>query len=136
MVFFNPGSRQIEKLIRGEASRFKIKLFNVALNWSHVHLLIRIPNRKSYVGFVRSLNSKLVRLLSSVLKKNMTKIFTLRPYTKILTWGKQFEIVIDYHFLNQQEARGLVIRNKGPAKGSVEIADKKAINGKKSYSQS
>jgi len=43
---------------------------------------------------------------------DLKSIFDLRPYTKILSWGKQFQRVVEYVELNTLEALGLIVRAK------------------------
>lgn len=107
---FNPRNQQIEALLRKEARRFQIQLFDFAINWSHIHMVVRLPSRESYVAFIRSYNSQLVTLLSRNMFYGLKGLFEFRPYTKILTWGRQFHVTLNYQKLNQQEAAGLIVR--------------------------
>jgi len=135
---FNPSNRKLEKLIRHQASKYGIKVYEVALNWSHVHLLIRLPSREAYVAFIRTVTSLIVSFVSKskafVSKTNgvnlktkdldLKSIFDLRPYTKILSWGKQFQRVVEYVELNTLEALGLIVRAK---KGSPAVVDRRKM---------
>jgi len=123
---FNPSNRKLEKLIRHQANKYGIKVYEVALNWSHFHLLIKLPSREAYVAFIRTVTSLIVSFVSKskgfVSKGNgvnlktkdldLKSIFDLRPYTKILSWGKQFQRVVEYVELNTLEALGLIVRAK------------------------
>jgi len=116
---FNPSHRKLENLIRHQANKYGIKIYEVALNWSHVHLLIKLPSRDAYVAFIRTITSLIVSYLSKTknnLKEtkhiNLKGLFDLRPYTKILSWGKQFKTVVEYVELNTLEALGLIARKK------------------------
>jgi len=113
---FNPSHRKLENLIRYQANKYGIKIYEIALNWSHVHLLVKLPSREAYVAFIRTITSLIVGVLSKTkgdLSKNTLKgIFDLRPYTKILSWGKQFQRVVEYVELNTLEALGLIVRKK------------------------
>lgn len=103
---FNPGNRRIDKLIRDQAKKYGIKVYDIALSWSHIHMLLKLPSRMAYLSFIRTVTALLVRLVS---KK---KIFDLRPYTKVLSWGRQFKKVVEYHTLNTLEALRLVTRKE------------------------
>ena len=103
---FSPSASQIEKLIREDARKFKVKIYDISANWNHIHLLIQIPNREGYVRFIRSATSRLVYHLSSQMNQSMRGIFDLRPYTKILTWGRQFLRALDYLSFNNLESIG------------------------------
>ena len=99
---FNPGNRSLEKLIRNEASKFQIKIYDLALNWSHIHILIRLKNKTDYVKFIRSLTAILsIRIRKA--KAHLKTIFNLRPFTRIISWGRDFKLALSYQTLNQLE---------------------------------
>ena len=108
--FFNPGNRSLENLIHSHAAKCKIKIHRVSLNWSHVHMIIMIPTRDAYKAFIRSLTAAIVRAVSKIVGKSLKGLFDLRPYTRILEWGRDFKNVMDYHDLNDLEARGYIKR--------------------------
>ena len=108
---FNPGNLSLEKLIRSQARKFGIQIYDLALNWSHIHLLFRLRDRNAYTKFVRSLTAILAMKIRKM-KPDLKAIFSLRPFTRILTWGRDFKRGLDYQILNQMEALGLIIRKK------------------------
>jgi len=114
-VFF-PGDRRIENLIRNHAAKYKIKLYRVSLNWTHVHAIIQIPDRKAYNSFIRTVTAELVRLISKIKKIDLTGLFDLRPFTKIISWGRQFKGLFGYHDLNDLEAFGYNIKRDKKSK--------------------
>ncbi len=108
---FNPGNRRLEQLIRSTAERFHVRIYETALNWSHIHCVIRIKDRNNYNALIRVLTSTLAIKIRKY--KNFTgKVFTLRPFTRILNWGKDFKNVLAYLVVNQLEASGLLVRPK------------------------
>ena len=113
---FVPGSRKLENLIRAHAEKYGIKIYRMSLNWSHIHMVMKLSDKKAYVSFIRTITSRIVAYLSKLKGKNLKGLFDLRPFTKILSWGKQFKTVIEYHELNDLEARGLVVRKKKPVR--------------------
>jgi len=78
------------------------------------------------VAFIRTITSLIVSFVSKakgfISKANgvnlktkaldLKSIFDLRPYTRILSWGKQFQRVVEYLELNTLEALGLIVRKK------------------------
>ena len=110
--FFNPGNISLEKMIYSHASKYKIKIHRISLNWSHIHLIFMIPSREAYKAFIRTLTAAMVRAISKFAGKSLKGIFDHRPYTRILEWGRDYKNVIDYHDLNDLEARGYVKRTK------------------------
>jgi len=108
---FSPSNQSLDKLIRKTARQFDMHLYDLAINWSHIHFLIRIKSRQDYVAFIRALTS----LITQGVKRSrpqLTKIFILRPFTRILKWGRDLKGVFNYFKLNQMESFGLILRQK------------------------
>lgn len=121
----HPSNGQLKQLLHRECERFQIRVYDFAINWSHIHILIKIPHREAYVSFVRSFCAQVIRLLSMGGANKLIGLFDLRPYTKIITWGRQFKNAYDYQKLNQLESYGLIcrkeqtrIKREGSAKNS------------------
>ncbi len=108
---FNPSNKSLHALIRNQGRKFGVKIYDFALNWSHIHLLIKIENRSDYVKFIRSLTS-ILALKAKIFDEKFNNIFSLRPFTRILSWGKDFKNVLSYQILNQLEAVGQIKRSK------------------------
>ncbi len=108
---FNPGNLRLEKLIKAQGQKFGLRIYDLAINWSHIHLLFRIKNRSDYVRFVRSLTAILAIKIRQF-NPEIKTIFALRPFTRILSWGRDFKRGLEYQVLNQLEAFGLIKRKK------------------------
>ena len=94
------GSSTNRKILSAVAKRFQIQILDVVFNHSHVHLVIRIPSRESYNGFIRLLTSRLAQFAK--LKKG--ELFQFRPYTRLLSWGRQMKTISNYMKKNFVEA--------------------------------
>ena len=118
---FAPGNRSLERLLSEQANRFSISIYRFAANWSHIHIVLKIKSREDYTKFIRSLTS----VLSQAIRKSSPGrdcVFELRPFTRILKWGRDFKNAMDYQILNQLEARGLIKRVKNRAYASKSVA--------------
>jgi REP element-mobilizing transposase RayT len=125
---FSPGNKSLEQLITLQAAKFNVQIYEYALNWSHIHLVIRLKQQNDYTKFIRALTSILAQRIYANqrrLRKNIltlkgtgrnalriSKVFTLRPFTRILEWGRDFKVTLSYQIFNQREARGLLGRCK------------------------
>lgn len=114
---FNPGNRSLEKLIQQQSKKFQIKIYQMAINWSHIHMVIKIKSREDYCRFIRALTSLLTMKIYKYRKLAGTglapkKIFTLRPFTRLIKWGQDFKRVMEYQIINQLESYGLIVRQK------------------------
>ena len=92
---------KIIKLIHEFADQFHIRIFVIAVHHNHIHLLILTSARQGYISFVRALNGTMVKKLGLP-----SGLFDLPPYTRIVGWGREFEIVKEYIIRNQYEADG------------------------------
>jgi len=87
---------EIEKEIHRMSQRFGLKVYRIAVQADHVHLSIRIPSRILYCRWIRGLTSSLVRRTPGLK-------FALRPYSRIVSWGREFHTLCSYIFANFQE---------------------------------
>ena len=99
---FYAHKREVEKELRRLASRFKIKIYSNATNWDHLHLAIKIPDRKSYISFIRAFTGLMA-------KKFGKKLWTALPHTRLVSWGKAFKKLLQYIDLNKREASGEIL---------------------------
>jgi hypothetical protein len=124
---FVPGNQSLEKLIFSQAKKFNIQIYEFALNWSHIHLVIRLKNQNDYHKFIRSMTSIIaqkIKMKYCATGRHYEKTFELRPFTRILSWGRDFKNTIHYQVLNQLEARGLVVRKKKCSKIHIKHQNK------------
>jgi REP element-mobilizing transposase RayT len=95
-----PSSRLIEKEIQRLAQRFGLRIYRIAIARDHVHFLARLPGRREYVAFIRSLTGILARKLGRGLWK-------LLPFSRVANWGREFRGLVAYLQKNTEEALGL-----------------------------
>lgn len=102
---FSPSDRKITTLIQRMGNKFGVKIYSTAQNWSHIHIVIRLPNRLAYQKFIRALTGAMV------IKLRATKgFFDLTPYTKITSWGRQFQNLKSSAQKNELQAWGLMVK--------------------------
>jgi len=87
---------EIEKEIYRMCRRFGLKIYRIAIQADHIHLSVRVPSRILYFRWIRGLTSSLVRKASGLK-------FALRPYSRIVSWGREFKAICNYIFANFQE---------------------------------
>lgn len=87
---------QIRALNRRLCVKFGIIEYKLAVHADHLHMAIRIHSRRMYCAWIRALTGLLVKLIPGLK-------FSLRPYTLILSWGRQFTSTMAYIQHNQNE---------------------------------
>jgi REP element-mobilizing transposase RayT len=100
----NPRDKNLRKGFCKIADKYNIKIYQLVFNHSHLHAAILIPDRESYVSFIRELTSKLVSYFSRTTKIQFKKIFLNRPFTRIVEWGKGFRKLMNYLVKNEKES--------------------------------
>ncbi len=100
----NPRDKNLRKGFYKIADKYNIKIYQLVFNHSHLHAAILIPDRESYVSFIRELTSKLVSYFSKSTRVCFKKIFLNRPFTRIVEWGKGFKKLMNYLVKNEKES--------------------------------
>jgi REP element-mobilizing transposase RayT len=90
---------EMERLARRLGERFHLKIYSVAVAKDHLHLVLRIPDRRSYAAYVRSLTGIAARKFGSGL-------WALLPFSRLGHWGKDFRSLLQYLEKNRREASG------------------------------
>lgn len=82
------------------AKKFDIKLYKFSINSDHAHFNIRISSKENYKKFIKALTGRMAQVIKVK--------FILRPYTKVMSWGREFRNFITYTIQNCNEAAGLI----------------------------
>ncbi len=104
----------LRKLLFLYAKRFGVKVYKESVQKDHFHFCIKITNRQLFRGFIRALAGVIAQKLGEGL-------WILAPYSRVVTWGRDFLAVLDYILLNDCEVGGRVpyalrgLRRKPPA---------------------
>lgn len=106
LAFVNHRSH-LEKCISIISKRYGVIIYEKALNFNHIHMVLRLKSIDSYHAWIRILTAEIVKILSERTRSDLKEFFTHRPYTKIISWGRQFKAAINYQILNQMEVVGL-----------------------------
>lgn len=135
-------AREVEKLVKQQATRVGIRVYDFANAGNHLHMVVRVPSRRIYRRFVRAVTGLLARKTlgkergvavtgaSSVKTKSSspmpsnemsakrgrqptreapppsTRFWDARPFSRVVTWGKDYAQVKNYLCLNRIEAVG------------------------------
>jgi REP element-mobilizing transposase RayT len=84
----------IEIVLRKWAKEFNIQIFELAIHADHIHLVIQ-ARRENYVKWVRT--------VTSVIARKFKIKWRLRPYTRLVMWGRDFKKAVNYVKFNREE---------------------------------
>ena len=100
---------EIEKLIKRFAKRFKIKIYRFAINFNHIHFVLKTSQRKDLQNFLRATAGQTAVLVLNAKKgEKRGKFWDWLAFSRIVEWGKAFRFVMTYVLQNELEARGVI----------------------------
>lgn len=99
-------ARLFHHLMSIYANRFDIRIYNFAIVGNHAHLLVRAKSRRGFQNFLRVFPGQLAqRLTKSVRGMPLKRRFwSLIAFSRIVQWGKSFEIANKYITKNIHQA--------------------------------
>ena len=138
--------RAIEQTLKHFAKKFGVRIYRTAVNGNHIHLLIWITNRTLYKAFIRAVSGKIA---CHVMGGQNFKSFCIsrrghgspstkskgfwqhRPFSRIVSWGRDFKNCARYIQQNIFEALGFVNykpRKENYSKWLIHILPNRLIN--------
>lgn len=117
----------IKGLVDTISKKYGVRIYQIAIVSNHIHMILRTKRRWLYRAFISSLTGQIAQ---HVMKNQSFKNFAAscagegvkkyekqqkeqnfwlhRPFTRILTWGRNFNICMNYLTQNTLEALGFV----------------------------
>lgn len=97
----------INKYILKFSEKFAVRVYKHSVNSNHIHIVMRVKDRKQFVDFIRALSGSIA--LKMKLKYNIVQDFWQeRPFTRLVSWGRDFQNVCKYIFKNFKETVGFI----------------------------
>lgn len=107
----------VDQATRRIAAKHGVRLYHYANVGNHLHLLVKTPTRTAFKNFLRELTGVIAVIVTGAKKGNsLAKREGLRgfwdflPYTRLVSWGRDFENLRLYFVKNLFEAAGLLTR--------------------------
>ena len=94
--------KRVNALASKYSKKFGVQIYKKSVQKDHFHLVISISNPHSYKKFIRSLTAALARQLGK-------GIWKLSPFSRVLSWGRDFKAVMAYVEQNELEALGVIL---------------------------
>lgn len=89
------------------ARRSGVRIYRYQNVGNHLHLVIRLHRRWSWVQFSRSFASLLKQRLERLWRMPIARLFDHRPFTRIGTWGREYRRLTDYILKNLLDSIGV-----------------------------
>ncbi len=113
---------QIAAIIFKNIQNFGVRIRKLAIASNHIHLLISYKSRRKYFDWIRRITGLIARLMlkkeRGLASKNRTDqnsslkkldFWSQRPFTRIVKWGNDYKIVLNYIQRNILEALGFIV---------------------------
>lgn len=108
---------RIDAIIRTHARLCRIRIYHSVNVGNHLHLVIKLDDRKEFSKFVRVITGLIARhvlkaqrgpaaessSIAAAHKKN--QFWVARPFTRLIAWGRDYELVTRYMKKNINDAK-------------------------------
>ncbi|HEY8272857.1 MAG TPA: transposase [Pseudobdellovibrionaceae bacterium] len=110
-------AKKIDKIIRHHAKQCRIRLYHLVNVGNHLHLVIKLDDRKLYSKFIRAITGLIARQVLKAERgpakeknnlniENQKKCFWLaRPFTRLIAWGRDYNFITGYMKKNKDQAQ-------------------------------
>lgn len=109
LSLLEPRARQwLESYVPTLAQRLQIALYHWSINSNHLHFVLKAQERKSFQSFLRTVANRTARFVLDAEKGRgkQLRFWANRPYSRLLTWGRELKNVLRYVERNVKEAMG------------------------------
>lgn len=98
----------VRAVIAKLGKRHGIRVYRIVNAGNHLHITLKLSKQFLWHGFISGVTGGIARAIQR--KRDSTKqgFWNSRPFTRVIAWGRDYDVVKDYHTLNQLEANGAV----------------------------
>ena len=118
--------KKIDHVVRRQAVACGVKIYHFVNVGNHLHLVIRLQDRKLYRVFIRAVSGLIARqvlgkergpkpeagdpsqdaklMIKSGVKSKKFQFWVARPFTRLVTWGPDYKGLSQYMRKNQAQA--------------------------------
>ena len=94
--------KTVAKILKTQRQRHSITIYGVANAGNHLHLLLQAPSREHLARFLKAITGRIAESLTQD-----KGFWDARPFSRIVSWGRQFRNVSKYLGLNATETLGI-----------------------------
>lgn len=100
-------AKKIESVILSQAKGWGIKIYHYVNVGNHLHLVIKLNNRRSFNPFIRAITGLIARHVLNAERGSSKEIqfWVARPFTRIISWGKDYLNINKYMNKNKGQAK-------------------------------
>ena len=98
----------VRTVIAKIAARHGVRVYSIANAGNHLHITLKLSKQFLWRGFISGITGGIARAVQHKRENPKQGFWNSRPFTRAIAWGRDYNIVKDYHTLNQLEADGAV----------------------------
>ena len=100
-------TKKIESVILSQAKCWGIKIYHYVNVGNHLHLVIKLNNRRSFNPFIRAITGLIARHVLNAERGSSKNVqfWVTRPFTRIISWGKDYLNINKYMKKNKGQAK-------------------------------
>jgi hypothetical protein len=105
---FRRHSGKVEAILRRFAAKYGVRILSLANVGNHLHLQVRLGNRRHYNPFIRAVTAAIAMAVSGASRWNKAKekFWDYRPFSRVVKSWRGFLTLKDYIRINQLEGEG------------------------------
>jgi len=100
----------VHEQVRKTALKHGIRLRRYVNVGNHLHLIVQIPSKPAWKAFIRELAGTIAMLMTGARKGCEQKFWNETAFTRIVTWGRDYENLKRYFIKNRFEAAGISVK--------------------------
>jgi len=102
--------KAVDQILQNFADKYQIELKSSANVGNHIHLHIKLTNRKTYIQFIRAVTAAIMMKVTGFCRDRPKPLnfqfWDRRPFTKIVSSITAFQNLVDYIQINVFESMG------------------------------
>ena len=98
----------VRAVIEKIAIRNGVRIYRIVNAGNHLHITLRLSKQFLWKGFISGVTGGIARAVGFERDSAKQGFWNSRPFTRVIAWGRDYNIVKDYHVLNQLEADGAI----------------------------
>jgi hypothetical protein len=108
--------RRVDRIVKKAAEKHQIQLYRFANVGNHLHFLFRAKRAEALRAFMREVSGRIAFQITGSKKSCPLrgKFWDLLPYSRVVSWGKDFKTATRYLIANLIESAGIWNRKRNP----------------------
>ncbi len=98
----------VRAVIAKLAQKHGVRIYRVVNAGNHLHITLKLSKLFLWKGFISGITGGIARAVGFKRDSAKNGFWNSRPFTRLIAWGRDYNIVKDYHALNQLETDGVV----------------------------